>query len=124
MKGRSTAEVIRLVAMACCVRLVGSGARAENCRTAECLKLDLTTVVRVILKEWKEGRCASSRILQIIRGLDPFMSQCWSLLMTYGHSLIGGTHWFSFSARRRLQEISKAERCQCCCVLVSLKSKH
>jgi hypothetical protein len=50
MKGSNTAEVIRLVAMACCVRLVGSGARAENCRTAECLKLDLMAGARVILK--------------------------------------------------------------------------
>jgi hypothetical protein len=90
MKGSSTAEVIRLVAMACCVRLVGSGARAENCRTAECLKLDLMTVAKAILKDLGEGSCASSRILQIIGGLNPFMSQCWSLLMTYGHSLIGG----------------------------------
>ena len=124
MKGSNTAEVIRLVAMACCVRLVGSGARAENCRTAECPKLDLMTVARVILEELEEGSCVGSRILQIIGGRDPFMSQCWSLPMTYGYSLIGGTYWFSFSARRRLQEITKAERCQCSCVLVNLKSKH
>ena len=71
MKGSSTAEVIRLVAMACCVRLVGSGARAENCRLAECVKLDLMTVVRAILRELQEGSCASSRILQIIGVLDP-----------------------------------------------------
>jgi hypothetical protein len=50
MKGSNTAEVIRPVAMALCVRLAGSGARAENCRTAECVKLDLTTVARAILK--------------------------------------------------------------------------
>jgi hypothetical protein len=67
MKGSNTAEVIRLVAMACCVRLVGSGARAEKCRTAECVKLDLMTVARAILKELQEGSCACSRILL----LDP-----------------------------------------------------
>ena len=70
MKGSNTAEVIRLVAIACCVRLVGSEARAENCRTAECVKLDLMTVARAILKEVEEGSCASSRILQTIRVLD------------------------------------------------------
>jgi len=35
MKGNKTAEVIRLDAMACCVRLTGSGARAEKCRMVE-----------------------------------------------------------------------------------------
>jgi hypothetical protein len=50
MKGSNTAEVIRLVAIACCVRLVGSGARAENCRLAECVKLDLMTIAKAILK--------------------------------------------------------------------------
>jgi hypothetical protein len=55
MKGSNTAEVIRLVAIACCVRLVGSGARAENCLMVECVKLDLMTVVRAILKELQEG---------------------------------------------------------------------
>ena len=99
MKGSNTAEVIRLVAIACCVRLVGSGARVENCRMAECVKLDLMTVVRAILKELQEGSCAGSRILQIIGVAGSLMSQCWSLVMTYNHSLIGGTHWFSFSAR-------------------------
>ena len=71
MKGSNTAEVIRLVAIACCVRLVGSGARAENCRMAECVKLDLMTVAKAILKELQEGSYASSRILQIIGVLDP-----------------------------------------------------
>jgi len=49
-KGNKTAEVIRLVAIACWVRLVGSGARAENWRMAECVNVDLMTVARVIMK--------------------------------------------------------------------------
>ena len=50
MKGSKTAEVMRLVVIACCVRLVGSGARAEKRRMAECVKLDLMTVAKAILR--------------------------------------------------------------------------
>ena len=49
MKGSNTAEAIKLVVIACCVRVVGSGARAENWRIAECVKLDRTTVASAIL---------------------------------------------------------------------------
>jgi hypothetical protein len=112
MKGSNTAEVIRLVAMACCVRLVGSGARAENCRTAECLKPDLMTVVRAILKELEDRSCASSRILQIMGGLDSFMSQSWFT----ADDIWSFVDWWDslvqlFQPVEGCKQITKAERC-------------
>jgi hypothetical protein len=50
MKGSNTAEVMRLVAIACWVRLVGSGARAEKWRMAECVKLDRMTAASAIVR--------------------------------------------------------------------------
>ena len=50
MKGRSTAEVIRLVATAWCARLAGSGACAEKCRIAECARPDLKAGAKAMLK--------------------------------------------------------------------------
>lgn len=63
MKGNRTAEVMRLDAMACCVRLTGSGARAEKCRMAEAGRLDRSIVANHIvdegsLKETKLGGCS------------------------------------------------------------------
>jgi hypothetical protein len=55
MKGSSTAEAMRVVVIACCVRVVGSGARAENWRMAECVKLDRTTAANAILRRMVEG---------------------------------------------------------------------
>ena len=43
MKGSNTAEAIKLVVTACCVRVVGSGARALNWRTVDRVRLDRTT---------------------------------------------------------------------------------
>jgi hypothetical protein len=54
MKGSNTAEVIRVVAIACCVRVVCSGARAENWRMAECVKLDRMTVANAMLRRMLE----------------------------------------------------------------------
>lgn len=54
MKGSNTAEVMRLVAMACCVRVVGSGARAENWRIAEWVRVARRTVASAILSRMLE----------------------------------------------------------------------
>jgi len=54
MKGSNTAEVMRLVAMACCVRVVGSGARAENWRMAEWVRVARRTVASAILSRMLE----------------------------------------------------------------------
>jgi hypothetical protein len=117
MKGSNTAEVIRLVAMACCVRLVGSGARAENCRTAESLKLDLMTGARVILKR-VGGEVV--RVAEFFKLLDPFMSQFWST----ADDIWSFADWWDslvqlFSSFRVASKTTKAERCQCCCVRVN-----
>lgn len=70
MKGSRTAEVIRLDAMACCVRLTGSGARAEKCRMAEAGRLDRIIVAndmvyKVSLKGTRLGRC-SQRTMTLV----------------------------------------------------------
>jgi hypothetical protein len=57
MKGSNTADAIKLVVITCCVRVVGCGARAENWRIAECVKLDRTTVASAILTRIFEGTC-------------------------------------------------------------------
>lgn len=54
-KGNNTAEAMRLVVIACCVRVVGSGARAENWRIVECVKLDRNIVMSAILRIMQEG---------------------------------------------------------------------
>ena len=64
MKGSNTAEVIRLVAIACCVRFVGSGARVENWRITECVKLDRMAVARAILRRTLEGSAGYTRGLE------------------------------------------------------------
>lgn len=50
MKGTKTADVMRLVVTTCCVRLMGSGARAEKLRMAECARLDRMMLPKTILK--------------------------------------------------------------------------
>lgn len=52
MKGTKTADVMRLVVTTCCVRLMGSGARAEKLRMAECARLDRMMLPKTILKGW------------------------------------------------------------------------
>ena len=64
MKGNKTAEAMRLVVIACCVRLVGSGARAEKRRMVEFVKLDLMTVARAILRVNLVDGAESSREMQ------------------------------------------------------------
>jgi hypothetical protein len=53
------------------------------------------------------------------------MSQCWSLVMTYTHSLIGGTHLFKpFSSSRVASKLQKLEGRQCYYVLVNFRSAN
>ena len=48
-KGRMTADVIIAPATADCSLVAGLGAWAEKCRTAVCVRVDVTTPARLIL---------------------------------------------------------------------------
>jgi len=77
MKGSTTAEVIRLVAMACCVRLVGSEARAENWRIIEWDKFDRMAIARAILGERRRWNVQATRGLGDFRTLDSAHKGVW-----------------------------------------------
>jgi len=80
---------MRLDAIACCVRLTGSGARAEKCRTAECVRLDRIIVVIAISKVvWVEGEesCfsgAMGRCVGCLSRRGVFMWKFYSALKLY-----------------------------------------